>query len=124
MRLSRLVLIAMLVLIAGQVWAQHGASGTRNIVHAPVTLTSSLKDTRSTAAFPALSPQVATSKQIAAFANLPMRFEENTGQTDGRVRFISHGPGYVMFLTPGESVFKFSGQTSTPRTRANNVSRV
>jgi hypothetical protein len=117
-------MVVTLALIAVQVWAQHGASDTGNIDQASLTLTNSPSGWRSTSAFPALSPQVAKSKQIAAFANLPMRFEENTGQTDGQVRFISHGPGYVMFLTPGESVFKFSGQRTTPRTRANNVSRV
>ena len=122
MRLSRLLLVAMLALIAAQIWARRGASGVGNVTQAPHTLKSSLAGGRSTTAFPALSPQVATSKQIAAFGNLPMSFEENTGQTDGQVRFISHGPGYVLFLSSGESVFKFSGQTTKPRTRANNVS--
>jgi hypothetical protein len=34
-----------------------------------------------------------------------MRFEENLGQTDSQVRFVSHGHGYSLFLTPTEAVF-------------------
>ena len=124
MRLSRLLLIVMLVLVAAQIWARRGANSIGEATETPHTLTSSLEVGRSTSAFPALSPQAATSTQIAAFGNLPMTFEENRGQTDGQVRFVSRGPGYVLFLTPGESVFKFSGHTATPRTRANNISIV
>jgi hypothetical protein len=124
MRVSRIVLfVAVLALIAAQIWARRGAKGIGDANQGPHTLSSSLVG-RSTSAFPASRPQVASSKQIAAFGNLPMRFEENTGQTDGQVRFISHGPGYVLFLAPGESVFKFSGQTAKPHTRANNISMV
>lgn len=34
----------------------------------------------------------------------PLAFEENRGQTDGRVRFLARAPGYALFLTPGEAV--------------------
>jgi IPT/TIG domain/Bacterial Ig-like domain (group 2)/Beta-propeller repeat/Galactose oxidase, central domain len=124
MRVSRVLVVAILVLVAAQIWARRGASGVGNVTQTPHTLTSSIAGGRSTSAFPKLSPQVPTFNQISAFGNLPMRFEENTGQTDGQVRFISHGPGYVLFLSPGESVFKFSGHSARPRTRANNISVV
>jgi photosystem II stability/assembly factor-like uncharacterized protein len=39
-----------------------------------------------------------------AYGKLPLQFEANRGQTDARVRFISRGEGYVMFLTPDEAV--------------------
>jgi hypothetical protein len=35
---------------------------------------------------------------------LPLRFEENQGQTAREVRFVSHGSGYELFLTPDEAV--------------------
>jgi hypothetical protein len=40
----------------------------------------------------------------AAYANLPLRFEENQGQTAREVRFVSHGRGYELFLTPHGAV--------------------
>jgi hypothetical protein len=33
-----------------------------------------------------------------------LSFEANQGQTDGRVKFLSRGPGYTLFLTPTEAV--------------------
>ncbi|MGB2887201.1 MAG: SBBP repeat-containing protein [Candidatus Acidiferrales bacterium] len=44
------------------------------------------------------------SKWIDSYGNLPLSFEENLGQTDSRVRFLSHGSGYELLLTPQESV--------------------
>ena len=35
----------------------------------------------------------------SAYARLPLNFEENRGQTDPRVRFLAHGPGFGLFLT-------------------------
>jgi hypothetical protein len=43
-------------------------------------------------------------KLLAAYGKLPLRFEENQGQTDSEVRFISHGSGYELFLTPQDAV--------------------
>jgi len=35
---------------------------------------------------------------------LPLSFEENQGQTAPEVRYVSHGSGYELFLTPQEAV--------------------
>jgi ASPM-SPD-2-Hydin domain-containing protein/beta-propeller repeat-containing protein/centrosomal CEP192-like protein len=43
-----------------------------------------------------------------AYAKLPLSFEENQGQTARPVRFISHGSGYELFLTPQEAVLALS----------------
>jgi len=40
------------------------------------------------------------------FARLPLSFEINKGQIDQRVKFLSHGPGYDLFLTANEAVLK------------------
>lgn len=40
------------------------------------------------------------------FGNLPLSFEINKGQTDPSVRFLSHGPGYDLFLTSNEAVLR------------------
>jgi hypothetical protein len=39
-----------------------------------------------------------------AYGKLPLSFEANEGQVDGRVKFISRGPGYGLFLTSTEAV--------------------
>src|SRR5262249_46887538 len=40
------------------------------------------------------------------FGRLPLQFEANEGQTDARVQFLARGPGYTLFLTPAEAVFR------------------
>jgi hypothetical protein len=39
-------------------------------------------------------------------------FEENRGQTDSRVRFLSHGQGYRVFVTTTETVLVAAGNPS------------
>jgi hypothetical protein len=50
----------------------------------------------------------------ADFANLPLSFEANTGQSDQQVRFLSRNRGYNLFLTEKEAVLNL--------TPANNAS--
>jgi len=40
------------------------------------------------------------------FGELPLSFEINQGQTDQTVKFLSHGPGYDLFLTSTEAVLR------------------
>lgn len=44
------------------------------------------------------------SKWLEAYGKLPLSFEENVGQTAHEVRYVSHGAGYELFLTPQEAV--------------------
>ena len=39
---------------------------------------------------------------VVSYAKLPLSFEANQGQTDARVKFLSRGPGYTLFLTSDE----------------------
>ena len=39
----------------------------------------------------------------ASFYRVPLAFEANDGQTDARVKFLSQGPGYSLFLTPSQA---------------------
>ncbi len=50
-----------------------------------------------------------------AYAKAPMSFEANQGQTDSRVKFLSGGDGYRLFLTPSAAVLAFR---SRPREQA------
>jgi hypothetical protein len=50
----------------------------------------------------------------AAYAQLPLAFEANQGQTDSQVKFLSRGPGYGLYLTPGEAVLSLRSQQPEP----------
>ncbi len=41
-----------------------------------------------------------------AYGRLPLSFEMNDGQTESRVKFLSRGSGYNLFLTPTEAVME------------------
>ncbi|MEJ7894508.1 MAG: hypothetical protein WKF94_17895, partial [Solirubrobacteraceae bacterium] len=40
----------------------------------------------------------------SVLGKLPLAFTPNRGQSDRRVRFMSRGAGYSLFLTAGEAV--------------------
>jgi hypothetical protein len=48
--------------------------------------------------------QTKDQRLLEAYGKLPLRFEENQGQTGSEVRFVSHGSGYELFLTPQDAV--------------------
>ncbi|MBP9663007.1 MAG: SBBP repeat-containing protein [Pyrinomonadaceae bacterium] len=56
----------------------------------------------------------------AAYGRLPLHFEPNVGQTDERVKFVSRGNGYSMFLTGSEAVVSLvrSGKGKIPERAA------
>lgn len=47
---------------------------------------------------------VSTAQAAKRLQLLPLSFEQNQGQTDARVKFLSRGPGYTMFLTGRDTV--------------------
>ena len=50
-------------------------------------------------------PDTATRARIVkSYGRLPLSFEANNGQTDARVKFLSRGSGYNLFLTSTEAV--------------------
>ena len=57
--------------------------------------------------------QAATNAKVqAAYLDLPLSFEANRGQTDPRVKFLSRGSGYILFLTDTEAVLALSRSDS------------
>jgi photosystem II stability/assembly factor-like uncharacterized protein len=59
--------------------------------------------------FAAPPTDASTKAKIAGrFGELPLSFEINKGQTDPAVKFVSHGPGYDLFLTANEAVLSLS----------------
>jgi hypothetical protein len=54
-------------------------------------------------------PDASTSAKLeTAYGALPLSFEENQGQADSDVRFVSRGAGYTLLLTPTEAVLALS----------------
>ena len=58
------------------------------------------------------SPGAAKPKVVDAYGKLPLSFEANQGQSNARVKFVSRGSGYTLFLTSSEAVLLL--QTGAP----------
>ena len=56
--------------------------------------------------------EAAKAKVNQNYGKLPLSFEENLGQTDRRVKFLSQGQGYTMFLTSTEVVLNLQAAPS------------
>jgi Beta-propeller repeat len=48
--------------------------------------------------------EISKQRVVEIYGKLPLRFEANQGQADGRFNFISRGRGYELFLNPTETV--------------------
>jgi hypothetical protein len=55
---------------------------------------------------PAPAPAKAEGRLAANYGKLALSFEVNQGQTDQRVKFLSRGRGYALFLTGDEAVLR------------------
>src|SRR5216683_1673915 len=69
------------------------------------------------------SPQVKSSVAlerniVGNYGRLPLSFEMNTGQTDSRVRFLSRGSGYGLFLTSDSAILMLTGGLTPSAHRA------
>src|SRR5258708_16941278 len=53
-------------------------------------------------------------RAIEAFANLPLYFEPNQGQTERQVKFLSRGAGHTLFLTPSKAVLLLTRREPGP----------
>ncbi|HUO05567.1 MAG TPA: SBBP repeat-containing protein, partial [Candidatus Binataceae bacterium] len=65
---------------------------------------------------PILSESSSLAPPHVSFAKLPMRFEANRGQTDTRVKFLSRGDGYTLFLTPDGATLALRFPSPSPPT--------
>jgi photosystem II stability/assembly factor-like uncharacterized protein len=64
------------------------------------------------------SDPAAKARLVENFGRLPLSFEINKGQIDQSVKFLSHGPGYDLFLTANEAVLR------VPKPRALKAEKV
>jgi len=56
------------------------------------------------AASPDHRPPLSTNRPEAKLLSVPLSFEPNQGQAAPTVQFLSRGPGYALFLSPGQVV--------------------
>ena len=67
---------------------------------------SSVELSRSLDRSPSGANRTASEKAARSYGNLPLSFEVNRGQTDSRVKFLSRGTGYNLYLTAKEAVME------------------
>lgn len=71
----------------------------------------------------------ATAKQVsdreagAAYGTLPLSFELNQGQADGRVKFLARTAGYLLFLTANEAVMALDNPSAHKKGKENRAAR-
>ena len=66
---------------------------------------------------PGPSDAASQARLVQAYGKLPLSFEANHGQTDGRVKFLSRGSGYTLLLTGDEAVLSLRSQESEVRSQ-------
>jgi hypothetical protein len=59
---------------------------------------------RKSVSFGQANPATNKPRVLEAYGKLPMAFEANRGQADGRVKFPARGSRYTVFLTSNEAV--------------------
>src|SRR6516164_6031424 len=65
---------------------------------------------------PSTVPAASNPRQPRAFnfAQAPLAFEPNQGQTDPQVKFLAHGPRYALFLTANQAVLELQTPAAYP----------
>src|SRR5438270_11448239 len=58
---------------------------------------------------------------VSSYGKLPLSFEQNTGQTDSRAKFLARGSGYTLFLTSDSAVLSLRGKTKSAALRMKLV---
>src|SRR5437879_7867608 len=62
---------------------------------------------------PARSAEATQARLAENYGKVPLSFQDNQGQTDPRVRLISRGNGYTLFLTGDEAVLALRSRQSS-----------
>lgn len=97
-----ILLVSVLILvclIAAQHFFRRGESVHQSQNAAPVLREVAMPNSR-----PAKTQESTRQQVEASYANLPLSFEPNRGQTDSRVKFLSHAGHHALWLTNDEAV--------------------
>jgi len=93
------------------------ATGTATAT-ATVPLTATGTDTALTGTVATLNSAADVTPTADALARLPLAFESNQGQTDASVQFLSHGPGFSLYLTGTGATLGVVSRPHAPRRQA------
>ena len=95
---------------------RHGwrAFATFVLASAQGTTTTALAESGSLRASVASNPATTTTQILSDYGRLPLRFEENLGQVDSSVRYISRDANRTLFLTPTEAVIALHSDRAAP----------
>jgi Beta-propeller repeat/Abnormal spindle-like microcephaly-assoc'd, ASPM-SPD-2-Hydin len=109
------LVILMAVVDKATLRAQEPSRGERNAV---------LAEPASSIAGPARQRGIAPvppnlNRLAAAYGNLPLSFEANSGQAGSDVQFLSRGKGYTLFLGGGDAVFSLRQPGHSPGATEN-----
>jgi hypothetical protein len=63
-----------------------------------------------------------SAKLVGVYGKLPLAFEANQGQSDPKVKFLSRGAGYSLFLTSNRAVLTLQPSVPPPLARHGNTS--
>ena len=74
-------------------------------------------------ASPAIGSPAARGRVQASYANLPLAFERNQGQTDAQVQYLARGNGYTLFLTESEAVFSLHSRSGETKPAAKGAAK-
>src|SRR5437763_9830524 len=70
---------------------------------------------------PASSAEATQARLADSYGKVPLSFEANRGQTDPRVKFLSRGSGYTLFLTGDEAVLSLKSQKAGARSQESEA---
>src|SRR6059058_5022969 len=70
---------------------------------------------------PASAAEATQARLAESYGKIPLSFEANRGQTDPRVKFLSRGSGYTLFLTGDEAVLALRSQKPGVRSQKSEV---
>ena len=62
------------------------------------------------------TPEEVKARALVNYAKLPLSFEENRGQADAQVKFLSHGKDYSILLTGGVVSLNLQSGAKQPST--------
>jgi hypothetical protein len=108
--------LAILVLVSLVALPALDPGRLRSSVQLPETLHANLPAPATSGRVPA--DEQTKARLSEAYGKLPLSFEANAGQTDARVKFISRGAGYTLFLMPDEAVLALSRSQQHERQEA------
>jgi hypothetical protein len=98
-------------LIAGQYIPRHSRSSHQDQPQNAPTMLREVSVTAMTNSGPATVPDSTRLQVEASFGKLPLAFEPNRGQTDPRVKFLSHAGHHTLWLTNDEAVLAVGRRT-------------